>query len=327
VPARARARGRGPIAGLLAALLLTAAPGGLAAEPIEVTAEPVQLHDDVGISRIGALAWRAGYALGSPHPDFGGLSDLVFLDRDRLLLAGDKGHWVKARLAMADGVMAGVADAWIAPYRKIDGDPVTLGRHKDGESLTLIDGVPVVGYEQFHRLRAYPDGMRGPARKVPAPDGLSRAGGNKGAEALVQLADGRLLLLVEQRLDAGDADYTGWLRVDGSWRELGLARRPGYQPTGAAQLPGGDLVVLTRAYNPLAGARVRLRRIPLDRVRRGARLDGPVLAHFRAPFIVDNFEGVAVREVAGETRLLILSDDNFHAFQRTLLLEFALDPR
>ena len=307
---------------LLAALLL-ALP--VRAEPIEIDASTARLHDDRDITSIGALDWRAGYSLTSDDADFGGLSDLAFTPDGRLLLAGDKGHWFDARPVMADGRLAGLADVRKGAYRKLDGEPVTVGRHKDGESLTLIDGVPVVGFEQLHRLRAYPDGLDAAAARVPGPEGLSRAGANKGAEALVQLADGRLLLLVEARLNDGDRDYTGWLRgADGSWRALSLARRPGYQPTGAAQLPGGDLLVLTRAYNPVAGARVRLQRIPLETVEPGARLDGPVLAHFRAPYIVDNLEGVATRRISGETRVYILSDDNFNFFQRTLLLEFAL---
>jgi hypothetical protein len=307
---------------LLAALLF-ALPAR--AETIEVEASTARLHDDRDVRAIGALDWRAGFSLTSSDPDFGGLSDLAFTPDGRLLLAGDKGHWFDARPVMRDGRLAGLANVRKGAYRKLDGDPVTVGRHKDGESLTLIDGVPVVGFEQLHRLRAYPDGLDAAATRVPDPKGLARAGGNKGAEALVQLADGRLLLLVEGRLDDGNRDYTGWLRgTDGRWRALTLARKPGYQPTGAAQLPGGDLLVLTRAYNPLAGARVRLQRIPLAAVAPGARLDGPVLAHFRAPYIVDNFEGVAARRIAGETRVYILSDDNFNFVQRTLLLEFAL---
>jgi hypothetical protein len=307
---------------LLAALLF-ALPAR--AQTIQVDASTARLHDDREVKSIGALDWRAGFSLTSEDADFGGLSDLAFTADGRLLLAGDKGHWFDAQPVMQDGRLAGLTDVRKGAYHKLDGGPVTVRRHKDGESLTLIDGVPVVGFEQLHRLRAYPDGLDAAATRVPDPQGLSRASGNKGAEALVQLADGRLLLLVEARLDDGDRDYTGWLRgPDGKWRKLTLARRPGYQPTGAAQLPDGDLLVLTRAYNPLAGARVRLQRIPLATVQPGARLDGPVLAHFRAPYIVDNFEGVATRRIAGETRIYILSDDNFNFLQRTLLLEFAL---
>ena len=145
---------------LLAALLL-ALPAR--AETIEVTASTARLHDDRNVSAIGALDWRAGFSLTSDDADFGGLSDLAFTPDGRLLLAGDKGYWFDARPVMDDGRLAGLSDVRKGAYRKLDGEPVTLGRHKDGESLTLIDGVPVVGFEQLHRLRAYPTASRGPA--------------------------------------------------------------------------------------------------------------------------------------------------------------------
>ena len=41
---------------------------------------------------------------------------------------------------------------------------------------------------------------------------------------------------------------------------------------------------------------------------------------------MDNFEGLAVaRDADGGTLVYILSDDNFHFLQRTLLLLFRLD--
>ena len=39
---------------------------------------------------------------------------------------------------------------------------------------------------------------------------------------------------------------------------------------------------------------------------------------------VDNFEGLGVRTLPdGQTRVTIVSDNNFNSFQRTLLLEFS----
>lgn len=311
-----------------AALLALALLAPARAEPIEVAAAPVPLHADPEVDRAGALVWRAGYALTSPSDAFGGLSDLVLTDNGRRLLAvGDKGHWLRARLDRGpDGRIAGLSEARLAPYRGPDGAP--QGAPHDGESLTLDAGTPLVGFEQVHRIFAYPDGLDGPARPVPAPADLPYAGANKGAETLLRLADGRLLVIAEGRLDVDDADYTGWLRSQGRWQPLAVARRPGYHPTGAAQLPGGDVLLLTRAYDPFRGVRVRLRRIPLMEVRPGGRLDGTPVARLRDPYTVDNFEGVAVtRGPEGETRVLLLSDDNFNSFQRTLLLEFALSSK
>ncbi len=46
----------------------------------------------------------------------------------------------------------------------------------------------------------------------------------------------------------------------------------------------------------------------------------------RAPFYpIDNMEGIAVSELNGETRITLVSDNNYRPeFQRTLLLQFAL---
>ena len=54
-------------------------------------------------------------------------------------------------------------------------------------------------------------------------------------------------------------------------------------------------------------------------------LKGELLARFAPPLTVDNFEGLAVaRDADGATLVYILSDDNFHFLQRTLLLLFRL---
>ena len=46
------------------------------------------------------------------------------------------------------------------------------------------------------------------------------------------------------------------------------------------------------------------------------------IATFRAPLSGDNFEGLAVRQEGEKTFLYIVSDDNFSASQRTLLMKF-----
>jgi hypothetical protein len=106
-----------------------------------------------------------------------------------------------------------------------------------------------------------------------------------------------------------------------------------FRPTGAALLPGGDLLIVERRFPP-AGARiVRLSRASLA-------APGPIqtveVARIEAPLTVDNFEGVEVRRDAasGKTLVYLLSDDNgcskrgatrVPGLQRTLLLMFALD--
>ena len=49
---------------------------------------------------------------------------------------------------------------------------------------------------------------------------------------------------------------------------------------------------------------------------------GPVLIELKLPGTTDNFEGIAAETRNGRTRLYILSDDNFNAVQRTMVLAF-----
>jgi hypothetical protein len=102
-----------------------------------------------------------------------------------------------------------------------------------------------------------------------------------------------------------------------------------FRPSDGVALPSGDLLILERAYNPDRGiVGVRLFQVPRRNVAAGQKLRGELVATLEPPLILDNFEGIAVRSEGKETRVLLISDDNFdHQTQRTLLLEFALLPR
>jgi hypothetical protein len=325
-------RGIGRLVGAAALLSLSVAVSpAVGAADLNLTAEPVQLQQSApDVARLGALVWRGGLALTAREDGFGGLSDLQLTGGDGLVAVGDKGRWVAARRVYdSDGHLTGLADARLAPYRGPDGRPVADSRLQDAESLTRRpDGTWLVGFEQRHRVWAYPDGLAGAAAPLPVPEALTRGAANRGAEALLHLADGRLLLVSENR--GSDGRFAGWLRRDGRWRALEVAPPAGYRPTGLAQLPGpdgrgGDLLLVTRRFTWLGGFQAKLLRLPLAALQPGTRLEGEVLAAFHRPWIVDNFEGVAAyRRANGETRVLLVSDDNFNVLQRTLLLEFAL---
>ena len=106
---------------------------------------------------------------------------------------------------------------------------------------------------------------------------------------------------------------------------MGYRTAPKFLPTDAAALPNGDVLVLSRHFSVLGGARVRLERVPAGAIGAGAVLQGALVARFERPLTVDNFEGVAaVQGEDGETLVYILSDDNFNFLQRTLLLLFRL---
>ncbi len=85
------------------------------------------------------------------------------------------------------------------------------------------------------------------------------------------------------------------------------------------------MLVLERLYILRGGNVVRLKRVAAEGIRAGAVLAGETMAEFRPPLTVDNFEGVEARRGAkGETLIYLISDDNFNAEQRTLLMMFEL---
>jgi hypothetical protein len=299
-------------------------------QSIAITTEPVDLVADApDRRRIGDLTYRGGVALTTDHPAFGGMSGLwIAPDGQRFVTITDKGNWVDGTLTGTPGDPMEITDSEIGALGLPTGGTVADARGRDSEALArLSNGRMLVAFEGQHRILAYPaEGdphVANTAERVGTPPPLADAPANKGPEALAALADGRLVMLTEG-LTAGDSRI-GFLRDGEGWHRLGYPRDPNYAPTDAAQLPGGDLLVLERRFDPLGGFQVRLRRIAGDTIAPGARLDGPVIAHFRPPYIVDNFEGLAVRTTRdGRTLVYLMSDDNFQPLQRTLLLVFAL---
>lgn len=318
-------------AAFLAALLLLA-PAAIAAEDaaIDVGCASLALNpEDKTQATVGRLVWRGGCALTSDAGGFGGLSDLLLAeDGIGLIAVSDEGRWLTARLAYdAGGDLAGLAGARLGPLHDTAGRllSVSIKQRQDAEALArLADGSLVVAFERTHRLRRFAAGLNGPTEIFDAPPGLTETSDNAGVEALVALADGGLLAFAEGQQDDGRG--IAWLRgPDGTWHDLAL--RPGglFRPTGAALLPDGDLLLLERRYTLLGGLGARVSRIAAGTIRAGARLEPETLAELAPPLTLDNFEGIAAHRAAdGTTRITLLSDDNFNAFQRTLIVQFEL---
>ena len=316
----------------VAALLLGAATlacGGASAASIQLSARPVALDPEDRASRhVGDLEFLGGLDLRSDAAAFGGLSGLSVAADGRLAAVSDRGHWLTARIVRnAAGRLVGLADAEMGPLQDARGRPLR-GEWRDAEALErLPDGDWLVSFEREHRVWRYPaeaGGLQGRPVPFPAPEAIARAPANGGVEALASLADGRILMLAQGLKREGGA-RAGWLVGDGAVEPLGYRTPPNFLPTDAATLPNGDVLVLTRHFTVLGGARVRLERVPAAAFDTETTLQSTLLARFQHPLTVDNFEGVAVAEDEdGATLLYILSDDNFNVFQRTLLLLFRL---
>jgi hypothetical protein len=319
----------------LAALAFTVAPvAGDPAElePLALSSKPVQLDpNDSTRQSIGRLSWRGGIEISSSKSRFGGLSGLlVSPDGAKLLAVSDTGRWLSATLSYdPEGRLTGIGDARMARLQDLDGDALKKKRWRDAESLArLADGSILVSFEHKHRIWRYGPQeapLEGRPAEWPKPKGLDKAPDNGGLEALVALADGRLLALTEEQTNG--TGTAGYLWHSDAWSPVTYRPHMAFKPTAASRLPGSDdLLVMERAFQPLSGPRVRLVRLAAGDIRPGAELQGEELARWGLPLTVDNFEALATRRgPGGETLIYMLSDDNFHLLQRTLLLMFALE--
>ncbi len=325
--------GRSLVRTLIAAAMVGAlalACGYAFAASTSLSARPVALDPtDRTVQRVGRLHFLGGLDLRSKEAAFGGLSGLDVTSDGQLTAITDRGHWFTARIVRDDaGRLVGLADAALGPLLDTKGRPLQ-GEWRDAEALERLPGGDwLVSFEQRHRVWRYPaetGGLQGRPAPFQTPKGIAAAPGNGGLEALTPPADGRILMLAESLGRAGGS-RAGWVVGEGGVEPLGYRTARDFKPTDAATLPNGDMLVLSRYFKLLGGFKARLERIPAGAIEGGAVLKGELLARFAPPLTVDNFEGLAVtRDADGATLVYILSDDNFHFLQRTLLLLFRLN--
>jgi len=90
-------------------------------------------------------------------------------------------------------------------------------------------------------------------------------------------------------------------------------------------LPDGGLLLLERRFRYSEGVKMRIRRIKAADLRRGKLITGEVLLEASDILNIDNMEGIAVHRARdGATVMTLMSDDNFSAFQRSLIMQFTL---
>ena len=311
-----------------AALVLFAGHAPAVADTVEVRSVAVPLNaENPDQKAVGKLTYRGGVELFSQSDRFGGFSALgLSADGKRLVSLTDEGNRLDAHLVYGpDGNLAGITNTEIFTLTGPGGIPLIDKSMADAESMAPgVDGEIIVAFERIHRLWAYPPNQTEPS-PLPLPAEMKNAPDNSGIEALTLLDDGSLFAIAEGKGRGGT--FLAWVSNPKGWSVLIYKSEDSYRPTGAATLPGGDVVVVERYFTPREGARARIRRIKADGIRAGAEVSGELLADIRAPLTVDNFEGIeAIKGPRGETLLFLISDNNFNRFgpQRTLLMMFEL---
>ena len=287
-----------------------------AGRAIRVMVEPVR---EGPVPGAGAFRYAGGFAVTSPDTSrLHGLSDLDVTADGRLTAISDDGDIVTGRIELDPSArLTGLTQMTLEPLKDPAGKP--LGGDKtrsDAEGLAIFaNGDRMVSFERYHRIWLYP-ARGGAPRVVPSP--AAPFPDNDGMEALALDPESGPGAYLAGREDTRET----WIcRLSGGCTP-GI--RPGDDSMGklvaARHLPGGRWAFLMRDFNVMAGATIRL----LITDRAGKTLD---LHTITRPATVDNFEGLAaLPRRDGSVRFYLISDDNFSAAQRTLMLAFDWTP-
>lgn len=321
-------------AALLAALLVTPA----SAEQATINAVQLTRFQNVEIGEATqGLIFEGGLQLSSATDTFGGLSAIGFTGPNgKLVMVSDRGNFVTGQLIADErGVPLSLVGVDIAPIQNSKGADLPRAFARDAEALTIIerpDGRSVVrvGFENLTRVADFHlenDVPVGAASEVVIPDWLTATRTNESLEAVclappASPVAGSTLLLTEGVI-TGDGAHSAYLLGKSDKGPLSYRSGDSTNPTDCAFLPNGDLLVLERGVS-LVNFSARLTRIKAGDVRPGAEMIGQVLFEGVGGDL-DNMEGLAVRQTpSGQLRIVLVSDDNFNDWERTLLLEFSL---
>ena len=327
---------------IASALLLVVIAGDAQVSPsaappvaIEVRSEPITAFDvrDPSHRQFGLLEFRGGLVLRSSYEHFGGISAIrVASDGAHFIALSDKGWWFRGHSVYEGTRPGGIADAEMAPILGADGRPLAARGWYDTESIAEDGGTLYVGIERVHQIVRFnygKEGLLARGRPIALPPGLRSLPPNRGIEALVFVPKGlplagTLIAISERGLDKA-GNTIGFLIGGASPGNFAVRRSSNFDITDAALLPGGDVLLLERRFSWSSGLAVRVRRVALGEIKPGAVVDGPILFDVDLGYEIDNMEGLSVhRSAGGETVLTLISDDNFSAVQRTLLLQFTL---
>ncbi len=189
-----------------------------------------------------------------------------------------------------------------------------------------------VGFESHNAIFRFDRDFRATQGRA-YPRAMKHWPQNGGPESMVRLADGRFLVIGETaRPRGGNVDQREILLFPsdptiGQPEPIHFAYVPpdGYDPSDAALLPDGRLLVLVRRFAVRTLFTVKIELVDIRGAKAGQVLHGTELADFSPPFQHDNFEGLAVQREGDSLVLWMVSDDNEQWWQQTLLLKFRLD--
>src|SRR6201995_2730991 len=244
----------------------------------------------------------------------------------------DKGTWFTGRIVYQGREMTGLADVEAVPMLGADGRAITARGWYDSEAVALDGSLVYIGLERVNQILKFDfakGGTRSRGEAIAVPPAMRRLPNNKGLESRggvpkgLPLA-GTLIAISERGLDS-DGDIIGFLIGGPTPGDFAVRRSNNFDISDAVLLRSGDLLILERKFSWLSGIGIRIRRIALKSLVRGATVDGPSIFEAGLGNEVDNMEGIDAHVTPeGDTVLTMVSDDNFSMIQRALLLQFTL---
>ena len=296
------------------------AEGPPGTRPVAIVAQPLQLDpEDRARGTVGELTWAGGLHLTAPaEPAFGGVSGIDVDADGRFLAQTDTGRLLRGRLRLdAAGRLAGVDALTLQTLTDEAGAPYRRKVEADAEDVTLTPDGYAISFEQTPRVLRYRGFDGGPGERQAIPPAILQRPRNAGLEALAW-KDGRLY--------EGAEDGEIWRceppRGGRCTSVMPRSPYPGFKLTGL-DAAGRGFVAVYRGVDLFAGWRATIAWLEPARADGSGPWKARRLAVLGRPLTRDNMEGIAaVPRPGGAFRLYLVSDDNFKAFERTLLLAF-----
>lgn len=318
-------------AALTFAALVSALPAQAQEEFLPETTQ-VELDPANRDVEVGELIFRGGVEIAPDKAGIGGISGLEWYE-GRLYAVTDDGRWIVLKADDIAGRLVDVSSVTIDDLRDDKGRKLGNKERGDAEAITrLPSGEWLIAFEQDHRIWQFGElggtaadaGSRSDVAALLAL--VAAAEPNGGIEAMA--ASPNTVLACGEWVDPArpnciQASAGGIARFHLP-APAGIAEVGGV-PTDAACKPDDTCYVLFRSYVEGQGNRAAIVELRPD-------ADPKTLAVLAPPLMLDNFEGLAVREAQGLTFLYLISDDNFRNCetkpaddcQRTLLYKFAV---
>ena len=333
--ARARRRGRaGLVALLLAQLALTWMRGEAPEAPLDpvLTIAAIARPPQRDMPQLGRFRLVGAWQMESTHVRFRGYSALLALPGSRLLAISDRGSFL---IFSPPDEPRGPAIIGPTVRGRVMGRAGT-----DSESATRdpATGRVWLGFETTNAITRHDLGVLQP--DVAMPPAMARWPDNRGAEAMVRLADGRFIVLREGFGLPDDDAFLGGRRhdallfrgdpVDGARPvRFSFVGPGGFYPVDIAQMPDGRVLILMRRLVWPFPGKFAGRIVVADpaTITRGGDWTGRVVAKLSSTLPIDNFEGMAIEATRGrDLAVWLISDANSSVTQRTLLWKLLVDP-